>query len=283
MQKISLESIRLDGETQARVALDSGQVTEYASALKEGAQFPPIVVFHDGSHNWLADGFHRYHAYKSVDLTEIEAEVKTGSVQEAQLYAFGANARRGLSCSRDDIHSIVLRMLKHPISQSWTNAEVARHVGISGMTVGRIKASMGPDTQPKAYKRNGKDIQVDTEKLKSKKPAEKQEEKPEVPEVVKPAEPQENDDQVQELIDTINELTAENMRLKDIVAVGQWDASDIEKLDVQDTLNDLRDQVRNLEIDNKALRDSRDMFQNRNADLMKTVKSLQAKIKKLES
>ena len=44
----------------------------------------------------------------------------------------------------------------------------------------------------------------------------------------------------------------------------------------------LREQIRVLEIDNHALRDSRDMFQNRNAELMKTVKSLQARLKKLE-
>jgi hypothetical protein len=37
-----------------------------------------------------------------------------------------------------------------------------------------------------------------------------------------------------------------------------------------------------LEADNRALRDSRDMYQSRNAELMATVKSLQSKLKKLE-
>jgi len=37
------------------------------------------------------------------------------------------------------------------------------------------------------------------------------------------------------------------------------------------------------EIDNKALRESRDMYQNRNAELTKTIKSLTNKLKKLES
>ena len=63
----------------------------------------------------------------------------------------------------------------------------------------------------------------------------------------------------------------------------QWDASDIEKIDAQQVIDELREQVRILEIDNKALRDSRDMFQTRNAELMKTVKSLQNKLKKLEA
>ena len=68
-----------------------------------------------------------------------------------------------------------------------------------------------------------------------------------------------------------------------MIAVGQWDASDIEKIDAQQVIDELREQVRILEIDNKALRDSRDMFQTRNAELMKTVKSLQNKLKKLEA
>jgi hypothetical protein len=77
-------------------------------------------------------------------------------------------------------------------------------------------------------------------------------------------------------------LSAENQRLKDAIAVGQWDATDIEKIDAQETINELREQIRLLEIDNRALRDSRDMFQNRNAELMQLVKSLQSKLKKLD-
>ena len=40
--------------------------------------------------------------------------------------------------------------------------------------------------------------------------------------------------------------------------------------------------IRVLEIEIKTLRESRDMFQNRNAELMRTVKGLQAKQKKLD-
>jgi chromosome segregation ATPase len=42
---------------------------------------------------------------------------------------------------------------------------------------------------------------------------------------------------------------------------------------------ELREQIRILEIDNKALRESRDTFQNRNSELMRTVKSLQNQLK----
>ena len=87
-------------------------------------------------------------------------------------------------------------------------------------------------------------------------------------------------DQLSGLSETINELSTENTTLKDKIAIGQWDASEMEKLDVEDTLKDLREQVRVLEIENKSLRESRDMYQNRNSELMAKVSSLQAKLKK---
>lgn len=284
MKKLNLEAIRLDGETQARVALDSDQVAEYAEAMRDGDKFPAIVVFHDGSDYWLADGFHRYHATKQLGHASIEAEVKTGTKEEAQIYSFGANARRGLSTNPEDNRSIITRMLNHPISSTWTLGEVARHVGVSKMTVSRVKASLQPkaqkaqeDTKKTYQRKDGKEVTIDTAKSKTK----KAEPKPELPD--EQPEHDERDQRIAELMDTVSELNAENQKLRDMVAVGSWDASEIEKIDAQDTINDLREQLRVLEIDNAALRDSRDMFQNRNAELMKSVKALQSKLKKLDT
>ena len=268
MKKLNLDVIRLDGGTQARVKLDEWMVSEYSEAMKDGDVFPPVVVFHDGSDYWLADGFHRYHATRQLGLVSIEVEVKTGTVHDAQLFAFGANAKRGLSTNNEDNKSIVLRMLEHPISKSWTNAEIARHVGVSKMTVGRIRATVDSDVEVKTYQRkDGKTVSVNTKKLATKKAKEKEEEEP--------------DHKVAELAETVNALEEENQKLRDAIAVGQWDATEIEKIDVQDTLAQLRERIRVLEIDNSALRDSRDMFQSRNAELMDKVKSLQAKLKKV--
>ena len=265
MTKLNLDQIRIDGDTQARVALDSAQVAQYAECLREGDKFPPIVVFHDGSHYWLADGFHRYHAHRQAELPDIEVEVAPGTVEEAQIYAFGANSKRGLSTTHEDNRAIIKRMLEHPISSTWTNAQIARHVGVSKMTVGRVKASLGAQSPAKRtyIKKNGQKVTVNTENLST-----------------KTAEPQE--DALAEMADTVESLSVENQRLRDAIAVGQWDATDIEKIDAQETIKELREQIRLLEIDNRALRDSRDMFQNRNAELMALVKSLQAKLKKLD-
>lgn len=274
MKKIALDAIRLDGGTQARVSLNTDVVAEYAAHMQEGDVFPPVVVFHDGSDNWLADGFHRYMAHKQNGATEIECDFRTGTLEEAKLFAYGANGKRGLSMSREDKRKVVLSMLSHPEWSKWTNSEIAKHVGVSGMTVGRIKASLAydaeKDPEPKKFVRNEKVQTVKTENLGKKKEK-----------VVEPEPEVEVNDVVSELTDTINDLLAENQRLRDLIAIGKWDATEFEKLDIQETVNELRENIRVLEIDNAALRESRDMFQARNAELMQTVKSLQAKLKKM--
>lgn len=277
MKKLSLDAIRLDGGTQARVQLNTDVVAEYAAHIQEGDTFPAIVVFHDGSDYWLADGFHRYMAHKQNAASEIECDVHTGTLEDAKLYAYGANGRRGLSLSREDKRKIVLCMLQHSEWSQWANTEIAKHVGVSSMTVGRIKSGLIYDAEKepeaKKYERKGKVQEVKTEHLGRKK------EKVvfEIPEAVA----DDNNDLVSEMTETINTLSAENQRLRDIIAVGQWDATEIEKIDIQETVDSLREQIRVLELDNAALRDSRDMFQARNAELMDTVKSLQNKLKKV--
>ena len=36
--------------------------------MEEGAIFPPVTVFFDGEHFWLADGFHRVQAAETIKL-----------------------------------------------------------------------------------------------------------------------------------------------------------------------------------------------------------------------
>jgi len=278
MKKLNLDIIRLDGGTQARVALNTDVVAEYAAHLQEGDVFPPITVFHDGSDHWLADGFHRYMANKQNGATEIECDLKTGTLEDAKLWAYGANSKRGLSMSREDKRKVILLMLQHPEWSKWTNSEIAKHIGVSGMTIGRVKAGLVYDAEkePASKKFTQKDGTVKEIKTKN---LGRQKQEPVEP-VVEEPKFDETQEFIDELTDTINALSLENQKLKDIIAVGAWDATEFEKMDIQETIEQLREQIRVLEIDNSALRESRDMFQSRNAELMDTVKSLQNKLKK---
>lgn len=282
MTKVALDKLRLDGDTQVRKSLNLEKVEEYAEAMKEGAEFPPVTVFHDGSHYWLADGFHRYHAARKAEQDEILADVKNGTVEEAQIFAFGANSTHGLAMTREERRDVAIRMIKHPLAVDWPNTKIARVVGLSSMTIGRLKASL--EEAPPVIKPAAKATPKPQEPVATPPAAEETVVEPEPrqqPQNRPQGDPEE--DREQELVRLIDELQTENARLRDVIATQQWDATDIEKEDVQQTLNDLRQQVATLEIDNAALRDSRDMFQSRNAELMKTVKSLQTKLKKLDN
>jgi len=172
-----------------------------------------------------------------------------------------------------DIRHCIVRMLEHPVWKGWTNTAIAKHVGTSAMTVTRVKAAMSePEqvTEKKFLNKHGQEKTMNTAKLGRK---------------AKPADPPkpepEPDHRVAELANTVNDLADENRKLKDAIAIGAWDATDIEKEDAEETITTLREQIRVLEIEVRTLRESRDMFQSRNAELMQTVKSLQAKLKKL--
>ena len=278
MKVLNISNIRIDGGTQARIALNQDVVKDYAEKMRDGEQFPEITVFFDGSDYWLADGFHRYFATKSNSTVSINCDIKNGTLDDAILFAFGANGKRGLTMTAEDNRNVIYAMLRHPEWSKWSNAAIAKHVGVSKMTVGRVKATLDikPDATPvKKYKdKHGNESSIDTDKLKTKKTTK--------PDVTTANPFAEYDEKIKELTDTIIEQDKENQILRDQIAIGQWDASDIEKIDVQDTIKDLREQIRILEIDNKAMRESRDMFQNRNSELMRSLKSAQNKLKKLE-
>lgn len=284
--KLELAAIRIDGGTQAREALDQSVVTRYAEKMQEGDVFPPLVVFFDGSDHWLADGFHRYFAIKSNGGLESECEVKEGTVRDAELYSYSANGnKRGLGWNTADIRKILNRMLQDDEWKQWSDTKIAKHVDVSKMTVGRTRRALEeqgkvePKKTVKYVDKHGNTGEMNTGKIKKKatKSAAKSADQSADENTAKGSD---FDDKITELTDTITQLHDENTLLKDKIAIGQWDASEIEKIDAEEVIADLRKQVKILEMENKSLRDSRDMFQNRNSELMQTLKAYKNKLKK---
>ena len=284
MKKLNLLNIRTDGGTQPRIQLDQDLVKEYAEVMREGVVFPPVEVFHDGSAYWLVDGFHRYFGYKANGLTSIEAIVHTGTLREAQFYAWKANNKHGNRLKAEDIRAILRIMLTDEEYSKWSNNHIAKELNISNMTVGRVRVAMQEEAKTPAQTtvtyvdKHGNTTTMKTDK---KKKATTPTTKPDVttanPEV------KELEQKVKELATTVNTLAEENTVMRDKIAVGQWDASEIEKIDAEETIKNLREQIRVLEIDNKSLRESRDIYQNENAEMMRTIKLLKTKLKKYET
>jgi transposase len=282
VKTLNLLNIRIDGGTQAREELNQETVAEYAEKMRDGEVFPPVTVYFDGSEYWLVDGFHRYFGTKSNGKTSIDCDVENGTLDEAVRFSWKANGKRGLPLNPNDYRKIILSMLKDKEAKEWSNRKIAEWVGVSHSTVNRFKSSLEQrSTDTKPVKDNHGDKPVSNPKIG------KTVQKIPAPDMtsalmVKQEVVIELSEKIDELSQTINMLADENTIMRDKIAIGQWDASEIEKIDAEQTIKDLREQIRILEADNKAMRQSRDMFQSRNSELMKTVKSLQSKLKKLD-
>jgi DNA-binding Lrp family transcriptional regulator len=271
--KIKLSFITIDAGTQARAKINKNVVEEYAQLLGEGTTFPPVVVF--GEKNILADGWHRYFAHRAAGIKEIEVESHEGGVREAIFYGFGANKRRGLQMNQADTRSIIGRLLMDNEWSKLGDRKIADHVGVSSSTVLRQRQAMeGAGKIKKAtiktYVRDGKDIEVDV--------SVNQKDEPATP-VQNESHPQDLQE-IKELEDMVNDLSEENQKLKDVIAIGAWDATDIEKEDIEQTVKELRERITTLERENNSLRSSRDMYMNQAAELSRINKALQSRLKK---
>ena len=99
---IRVTDIRTDGGTQSRAGLDMDQVMKYAEQMEDGANFPPVIVFYDGTTHWLADGFHRLEARRQGGMTHITADIRQGDRLDALRYSLGANDKHGLPRNAQD-------------------------------------------------------------------------------------------------------------------------------------------------------------------------------------
>jgi len=91
-----------------------------------------------------------------------------------------------------------------------------------------------------------------------------------------------NEDLIQtnlELSNTVAELADEVEALRAIIASKQWNASEFEQDYLLHEYQTVVAQNRVLMIENESLRDSRDMFQNRNDILLRDLNNLKRKIK----
>jgi hypothetical protein len=143
-----LSNIRIDGGTQARAKMNDETVQSYADALKDGVEFPPVVVFHDGKDYWLADGFNRYYAHQMIKRNEIEADVRRGNILDAKLYACGANATHGQPRTNADKRNAVMMVLSESAWKGWSARDVAAHCAVTHTFVNNVKKSLETVSTP---------------------------------------------------------------------------------------------------------------------------------------
>lgn len=132
-KELLVDAIRIDGDTQAREKLHEDTVAEYA----ELKNLPEVVVFHDGTDFWLADGFHRVIAAQRKKVKHIPAEVHKGSKLDAAWFACGANQAHGLRRTNGDKRKAVKMALE--LEGGKSARDIADHCGVSHEFVRGVK------------------------------------------------------------------------------------------------------------------------------------------------
>jgi hypothetical protein len=281
--KVSIDSIRIDGGTQTRELINETAVAQYTEDLLNGCIFPPIEIFDDGVNKWLVDGFHRLFSHKRADFNEIEVNVHQGTLRDAQLYALGVNDKHGLQRTNADKRKAVMIALNDLEWQDLSDIKLGKICNVSPTFVAKCKkeAKIERPVEKTYTTKHGTEAKMDTSKIGKPKP-----EKPAKPKV-EPAPVTElaplekyistEGDQLNELSHVNAELHAENLKLQDKMTVLSGDQ---EVINAQ--FETLRSQITGLEAEMKAVKNSRDQFQAKNADLIKQVNYWRKRAEKAE-
>jgi hypothetical protein len=265
IEKILLTNIRLDGGTQPRKELDDSLVQHYKERLLEGDQFPPIEIYFDGKSYWPSDGFHRFHAHKQSGYKDIAATINKGTKRDAWLASLQANSKHGKPRTPEERRHVVQLALEDIELGDMSDTQIAVICDVSNNTVGRVRKALGLEKTPTVGK-DGK--RRDTTNMGRKaKPAEAFEEEKE-------------EDKLNELATEFGVISDENTRLKDLLAVGSMPVSEEAKAEVQETIEMLREQVKDLEARLQSMTQSRDEFMSKNAEMLKQINYWKKKAEK---
>jgi hypothetical protein len=142
VQQIEIARILIKETIQQRVQLNKNVINEYAEEIKAEAIFPPLTVFDDEGNFILADGWHRYEAYKLAGIDVVAADIINGGERDAILYAVGANAEHGLQRNNADKRFAVKTMLKDEEWGQWSDGEIARRTRVSQTFVSKVRREL---------------------------------------------------------------------------------------------------------------------------------------------
>ncbi len=147
IQQIRIDNIKIDHGLQSRASMHVDEMSEFSRAIIEGAIFPPVDVYWDGTVYWLADGFHRIGAHKNAGVKNIRCTVHKGSREDAVVFSAGSNRKFSIKRSDADIRKAICMLLDQEDWFRVSGSQIARHVGCSPMTVGRVREEYCRETK----------------------------------------------------------------------------------------------------------------------------------------
>jgi len=276
MTTIPIDEVKETYEAQARAAICEKTIAEYADAMSRGIIFPPVIVFADGIEYVIADGHHRYLAAKKIGAKKIEAIIEPGSVRDAILFSVGANAQHGLRRTLADRRKAVTILLQDEEWIMWSNAKIAEKCCCSVELVAKIRQEIGAEKTSTLCIRNGKQMLMRTPRhVRSQNDV-----YPSGNGGVEETPPDPKDIELEIAIAACSEAAIEIEDLKDRLTKIQLVGDEADREAAALEVDEMRRQIKLLEIEVRALANSRDQFQNENVQLMKQVNFLESQRKK---
>jgi hypothetical protein len=136
IETVEISSITRDVVVRAK-GTNKVTVAEYAQAMREGAIFPPVVLYKDRTTLRLAEGAHRIEAALAIGLTTITAEIRSGGIKPCIEHAVSSGRDFGLRFStRDKRFQIELMLGNFP---KWSDRKIAEALGVDHKTVAATK------------------------------------------------------------------------------------------------------------------------------------------------
>ncbi|MBW2167229.1 MAG: ParB N-terminal domain-containing protein [Deltaproteobacteria bacterium] len=145
--KIPISSIILDEDIYPRKGIDHRRVGIFAENIRDGFKFEPVEVelVPDKSGRYrLLDGAHRWSAYKSTGIAEVEAVIKNLDGTDPLLYA-AKKAIGPRQLTEDETRETARRAYKK--NPSLTSAAIGKAIGRSRQAVDSYIADLRAATQ----------------------------------------------------------------------------------------------------------------------------------------
>jgi hypothetical protein len=155
MYELRIDQIQVLEELQSRASTHWEHVDELVELLQSGGQFkePPVVFRQgpDGDEYFLADGFHRVHAYKKAGIESAMFDVRAGGTtafRRAKLYSIQSNSAHGLRRTPADKRRAVEMLLADEEWSTKSERWIAETAQVSPPFVASVKRGVNVYTSP---------------------------------------------------------------------------------------------------------------------------------------
>jgi len=276
MNKVmNIGALVMDQRLQSRAEISEEAVSDYAEALLGGADFPPVLVYFDSINYYLTDGYHRVLAHKRAEKVSILCEVVNGSITDAIFRSTGVNTDHGMRRTYADKRKAVMTLLDDFAWQGMSNTQIAKHCGVSPSFVSELRKGVGKDTGDTVKYKTPSGKVMEKKKAPGRAPKE-----PELKEPAKQEQPEPKKEEYDPRNELIEHLTKENDDLTMNLALAHMGGTEEQQNEAREIISTLREEVRVLNIELAAVKQSRDQYQSENQQLKAQVSMQQRQLKK---